>query len=179
MGKINLDFEVKSDLYYLKVFDFSNWATIAKSPSIIEILRPGYTNPVIKYFDKNKVNIFNSIMLDANCINCDTDPLLVLEDGIWVFTLRGSHSPGSDRSKFSKEHKFLNTSNIQMDIDRIYIDSLSHPNRGHIIDKLTEIEFFLKAAESHLRYDMEKEAAMCFEQALKQTARLIECKTCD
>ena len=179
MSKISIDFEVKSDLYYLKVFDFSNWGSIAKSPSIIEILRPGYSTPVTKYFDKNKTNIYNSIMLDGNCTTCDTDELTILEDGIWVITVRGSHSPEGDTNRFVKEHKFLNTSNIQMEIDKIYIDSFSHANREHIIDKLTEIEFFLKAAESHLRYDMEKETAMCFEQAQKLVKRLTECKTCN
>lgn len=179
MSKISLDFEVKSDLYYFKIFDFSNWGVIAKSPSIIEILRPGYTNPITKYFDKNKVNLLNSIMLDMNCINCDTDPLLILEDGIWVFTLKGSYANDSVSNPYTKEHKFLNTTNIQMEIDKIYIDSFSHNHREHVIDKLTEIEFFLKSAESHLRYDMERESMMCFEQAQKLVKRLTECKTCN
>ena len=172
MSKINIDFEVKSDLYYLKIFDLSSWDLIAKSASIIEILRPGYITPHTAYFDKNKVNIFNSVMLGESCTNCDENPLALLEDGIWVITVKGSPST------FFKEHKFLNTSNIQLEIDKIYIDSFHRKERIYILEQLTEIEFLIKGAEAHLRYDMEKECSMLFTQAMKMVDKLTHCKDC-
>lgn len=172
MSKISIDFEVKSDLYFLKIFDMSNWDVIAKSASIVEILRPGYSTPHTAYFDKNKVNIFNSVMLGENCVDCDDSPLHILEDGIWVITVKGSPST------FFKEHKFLNTCNIQLEIDKIYIDSFHRKERVLILEQLTEIEFLLKGAEAHLRYDMEKECSMLFRQAMKMVEQLTHCKDC-
>jgi hypothetical protein len=172
MAKVNIDFDVMSDLYYLKVFDFSNWDHIERKPSIIEILRPGYSTPHVAYFDKNKVNIFNSIMLDANCIDCASDSINILEDGIYVITVKGS--PDS----FYKERKYLKTDSLQKEIDKIYIDAVTNKEREYISDKLAEIEFFLNAAASHLRYDMERESRMCFDQAKRLTEKLTDCKNC-
>jgi hypothetical protein len=81
-------------------------------------------------------------------------------------------------STFYKTRKFLKTDSIQMDIDRIYIDSFSNQSRELIINKLSEIEFLLKSAEANLRYDLEKECMMLFEQARKMVDKLNDCSNC-
>jgi hypothetical protein len=172
MSKIKIDFEVRSDLKWIKVTDMSNWGTIANSPSIIEITRPGFTRFTTKYFDKNKTNIFNSLMLDSNCTDCANDELIVLEDGIWLITVKGSPST------FNKEIKYLKTDSIQMEIDKIYIDSFENKDKSLVMNKLVEIEFLLKSAESFLRYDMERECRMAFEQAQHLVEDLTKCKSC-
>jgi hypothetical protein len=170
--KISIDFDVKSDLYYLKVFDFSDWALIENRPSIIEVTLPGFATPKTRYFDKNKVNIFNSITLDGSCVECDSEDVQTLSDGIYIIKVIGSPST------YNKERKYLKTDLLQMEIDKIYIDSISNPSKDLIIDKLAEIDFILKGAEAHLRYDMEKECGMLFQQAQKLVDRLNDCKTC-
>lgn len=171
--KINIDFDIKSDLYYLKIFDFSDWGLIETRRSIIEITLPGFTTPVTKYFDKHKINIFNSIMLDSTCVDCASEEPQTLADGIYLITVKGSPST------YIKERKYLKSDLLQMEIDKIYIDSMSNSDKNLIIKKLTEIEFLLKGAEAHLRYDMERECSMLFEQAQKEVRRLTECKDCN
>lgn len=171
--KINIDFEIKSDLYYIKVFDFSVWGLIDSKPAVIEITLPGFTTPKVKYFDKHKVNIFSSILLDSDCVECQNETPSVLQDGIYVVKVKGSPET------YNKELKYLKTDSIQMDIDRIYIDGISgNTDYDLIMEKLSFIEFLLKGAEAHLRYDMERECRMLFEQAQRLTKDLIECKEC-
>jgi hypothetical protein len=172
MSKINIDFEVRSDLYYLKVLDFSVWGLTEKKPSIIEITLPGYTLPSVYYFDKHKTNLFQSITLDQQCVNCTEEPLQPLLDGIYIFTVKASPST------FFKIKKFLKTDSIQMDIDRIYIDSFTNQSRELIINKLSEIEFILKSAEANLRYDLERECMMLYDQARKMVDKLNDCSNC-
>jgi hypothetical protein len=172
MSKINIDFEVRSDLYYLKVLDFSVWGLSETKPAIIEITLPGYAKYVTHYFDKHKTNLFQSITLDQNCVNCSEESTQPLLDGIYLFTVKASPST------FYKTRKFLKTDSIQMDIDRIYIDSFSNQSRELIINKLSEIEFLLKSAEANLRYDLEKECMMLFEQARKMVDKLNDCSNC-
>ena len=172
--KINIDFDIKSDLYYIKVFDFSVWGLIESKPSIIEITLPGFSTPITKYFDKKKVNIFSSILLESTCTDCDNELPQVLSDGIYVVKIIGSPD------KYNKELKYLKTDTIQMELDRIYIDSISgNVDIDLIRKKLNKIEFLLRGAEAHLRYDMERECSMLFDQAQKLTEDLIECKTCN
>jgi hypothetical protein len=172
MKNVNIDFDVMSDLYYLKVFDFSTWAHIEKKPSIIEITLPGYETPHTAFFDKNKVNIYNSIMLYANCTNCPEASINILPDGIYIVKVTGSPS------SFYKERKYLKTDSIQKEIDKIYIEAITNKERVQIVDKLAEIEFLLNAAGAHLRYDMERESRICFEQAQRLVEKLTECKNC-
>lgn len=169
MGKINIDFRISSDLYFIKIADYSDWELIANKPSIIEITLPGDSTPVTKYFDKYKTNIFNSNTLGANCLDCENVPL---QDGIYIIKVIGSPST------FFKEVKYLKTDQLQMEIDKIYIDSFGDAERENISNKLTEIEFWLKSAESHLRFDMEREARMMYEQAAKMVDKLKNCKSC-
>lgn len=169
MSKPLVDFRITSDLYFIKVADFSSWGLIEDKPSIIEITLPGDSSPVTKYFDKHKTNIYNSNILGANCLDCENVPL---QDGIYIIKVIGSPST------FNKEYKFLKTDALDMEIDKIYIDSFQDAERENISNKLTEIEFWLKGAHSHLRYDMEREARMMYEQAEKLVEKLKNCKSC-
>lgn len=172
MSNINIDFEVRSDLYYLKVLDFSIWGLTETRPSIIEITLPGYSRYITHYFDKHKTNLFQSITLDQHCVNCTDEDLKPLSDGIYVFTVKASPST------FFKTRKFLKTDSIQMDIDRIYIDSFNNQSRELIINKISEIEFLLKSAEANLRYDLERETMMLYDQARKMVDKLNDCSNC-
>lgn len=172
MSGINIDFEVRSDLYYLKVLDFSVWGLAENKPAIIEITLPGYSSVVTHYFDKHKTNLFQSINLDQNCVDCANEEVQPLSDGIYFFTVKASPST------FYKERKFLKTDSIQMDIDRIYIDSFTNQSKDLILDKISEIEFLLKAAEANLRYDLETECMALYNQARKMVDKLNDCSNC-
>ena len=171
MSKTLIDFDIKSDIYYLNVIDFSNWGLIKDKPSIIEITLPGFKTPVTKYFDKNKNNILNSILLGLDCEACPDGEQRTLEDGIYIITVKGS--PES----FSKTLKYLKTDLFRMRLNKLYISSdcnclESDPN---VFQKIVEIEFILKGAEAHLAFDMEKESGMLFKQAQTLLDDLLAC----
>jgi hypothetical protein len=172
-NKIDIDFSVQSNPYYLKVCDLSNWGLIVNDPAIIDITLPGYTDCVTKYFDKGKVNIFNSILLEVNC--CDGSPdaeNVTLPDGIYTIKVTGSPST------YSKTYKYLKTDLFDMEVDRIYIDNLNSRNRTDLIKTLTQIEFLVKSAGAHLRWDDIEMAGMLFQQAQDMVEDLKNCKTC-
>lgn len=171
--KLDIDFSVHSNPYFLKVMDLSEWALIEDQPSIIEINLPGYSRKITKFFDKHKTNIFNSILLEINCEDdCGKVEKLTLPDGIYTIKVIGSPST------YFKEYFYLKTDLFDMELDKIYIDSLNTRNRKDLINKLSEVEFLMKGAESHLRFDDITTAGMLFEQALDMVSDLKNCKSC-
>lgn len=168
--KPNLDFDIFSDLYWLRLADYSDWNIIEDKPSIVEITIPGYSNPVTHYFDKYKTNGFNSITLKLNCQGDCTDVDKVpLPDGIYTVKLIGSPS------KFNKERYYLKTDQFQLDLDRIIVDSFSKGCYSDIDVMTTEIEVLIKGAESHLRQGIIKEASYLFDLAVKMLNKLKDC----
>lgn len=172
--KVSIDFDIKSDINYLKVIDLSDWGLIKNKPSIIEILVPGFSTPVTYYFDKGKTNVFNSINLVLQCQDCLDEEPQALPDGIYVITIKGSPST------YSKEIKYLKTDELNMKIGTLYISKLRENKKPsqEIIDKLMGFMFLLEGAEQHLRWDMEKEASALYQDVLNEVEKTIECKTC-
>jgi hypothetical protein len=172
MPQIDIDFNVYSNPYYISVVDASIWGVIESQPSIIEITLPGDSSPVTHYFDKGKVNIFNSHNLYNDCVDCGNVNKNTLPDGIYVIRVVGSPS------SYDKERYYLKTDLTQMEVDKLYIDSYHNSSRENVLTRMTEIEFLLKAAESHVRYGSIREARMIFEQAEALVSKLRDCKTC-
>jgi hypothetical protein len=65
-----------------------------------------------------------------------------------------------------------------MDIDTLYIENFESRNKKDFINKLTEIEFLLKSAESHLRKDLINDAGQIYQVAKDMVEDLKNCKTC-
>lgn len=171
MSKILVDFDIKSDIYYINVIDFSNWGLIKEKPAVIEVTLPGFKNPIVKYFDKQKNNVINSIFLDQNCETCPDDEMQTIDDGIYIITVKGSPE------KYKKTLKYLKTDLFRMRLNKLYIDGgcncvKKDPN---VFQKIVEIEFMLKGAEAHLAFDMEKESGMLFKQAQTLLDDLLAC----
>jgi len=169
---IDIDFTVYSDPYYINVVDSSSWGVIESQPSIIEVTLPGYKTPITHYFDKGKVNIFNSHNLMNDCVDCGETYKNTLPDGIYILRVVGSPST------YHKEIKYLKTDLLDMEVDKIYIHSYNNPTREDVLTKLTTIEFLLRSAHAFLRYDNEREARIAFEQAESLVSKLRDCKTC-
>lgn len=170
MAKINIDFSIRSNPYYLKVDDFSNWGVIKNKPSIVEITLPGFSNPVTKFFDKNKSNRF-----DVNTLNIaygDSDQLSTLPDGIYKVKVIGSPD------KYNREEYYLKTDLFDMEIDKVYIDNIDRIGDATFNEKLIRIEFLKSGAEAHLRADMLEMASMLFEKAQELLTDIINCSTC-
>lgn len=171
---ISIDFNVTSDVYWLRVADYSVWGLAESQPSIIEITLPGYETFITRYYDKNKTNGFNSINLEVNCFDggCKEPDLVTLPDGIYTIKVKGSPSTNM------KERYYLKTDLFDMELDKIIISSIESGKYMEIEPELVEIQMLIAGAESNLRFDRIKESGMLFKQAVKQVDRLVNCKNC-
>lgn len=171
--KIDIDFSVRSSIYFLKVLDFSSWQLIENEPAIIEITLPGYSKCITHYFDKHKVNIYNSILLDINCTEgCGETEKVSLSDGIYKIKVIGSPS------KYFKEYYYLKTDAIDMEIAKAYISNIKENYNEELDNRITEIRFLLAGSTAELVYDSVKKAGEKFQLALKLTEDLNNCKSC-
>lgn len=172
MATIDVDFSVHSSPYYLKVVDLSVWGLIKDKPSIIEISLPGYESPVVKYYDKNKLNVFNSNLLGLNCEG--QEGLTTLPDGIYKIVVKGSPD------KYNKKFYYLKTDLFDMEVDKFFVDNLKEIlNEKALGDKLTRIEFLKRGAEANLRHDRIVTAGEEFQKAQELIEDIKACRTCD
>jgi len=171
MAAIHIDFSIHTNPYYLKVVDLSVWGLIKEKPSIINILLPGYEKPVVKFYDKNKLNVFNSNMLGVNCVG--QEGLTTLPDGIYTITVTGSPET------YTKEYYYLKTDLHDMEVDKIFVDRLEEIDKEAFNKKMTRIEFLKLAAQAFLRYDNIEKAAMLFEEAQEMVDDILNCSTCE
>lgn len=172
--KIDIDFAVFSNPYFLKIMDLSAWGNIGEQPSAIEVTLPGYESCITRPFDKYKTNILNSILLEINCAGeCGEVEKVTLPDGIYKIKVIGSPS------KYFKEYYYLKTDMYDMEVDKVYIDSLNTKDKSNLINTLSEMEFLVKGAEAHLRFDDINTAGSQFEKALDMVDDLKNCKNCN
>lgn len=172
--KIDIDFSIFSNPYFLKVMDLSSWGNIDERPSIIEITLPGYENYITRAFDKYKTNVLNSILLEINCSGeCGEVEKVTLPDGIYKIKVIGSPS------KYSKEYYYLKTDMYDMEVDKVYIDNLNTKDKSDLINKLSEMEFLVEGAKAHLRFDDINTAGAQFQKALDMVEELKNCRGCN
>lgn len=114
---INIDFQVvpTGDPKYLLVVDTSEWAHIEGKPSIIEITLPGSKNFITQYFDKGKVNVFNSQNLGFTCYGTTENDLIDLPDGVYKITVKGSPDT------FNKERYYLRTEVTEFELNKLFV----------------------------------------------------------
>lgn len=177
MAKINIDFQILPtyDPKTIIVVDTSNWEQIESKPSIIEILLPGEITPITHYFDKNKVNVFNSQNLGLLCATCeDRDVFIDLPDGIYQFTVKGSPE------KFTLKRDFLKTDLTQLELDKVILsfDLQCNDFSSEILNKIKKINLYLEAAESNTRLGYYCEAQDLLFKAQKMISKLKGCKVC-
>lgn len=176
--QINIDFQIISNHNpkYLLVIDTSFWETLQDKPSAIEITVPGFKDPVSHYFDKGKVNIFHSINLGLNCIDCilTEEDLLDLPDGIYKVTVKASPS------HIQETKYFLKTDLIRAKLDEAFIQfdvNCDSPCKD-FLNRIQEIDFLIKAAEANTRLGNECEAQDLLDRANRLIRKLKKCKTC-
>ena len=171
---INIDFNITSDPYWIRISDYSVWGVIEEQPSIVEITLPGYGNPITKFYDKSKTNGLNSVVLGINCYtgDCPDVELITLPDGIYKIVVKGSPS------KYKKERYYLKTDLFDMELDKIIISSIESGKYMDIEPELVELGMYLAGAHANLRFDRIKESGALFAQARKQVDKLINCKNC-
>lgn len=169
---INIEFQVLSSLYWLNIYDLSSWGNIDELPSIVEITLPGTEEPLTTYYQKYKVNAFNSNTLQINCNgNCDEETKAHLADGLYHIKVIGSPS------KYFKEAYFLKDDVFQLNLDKLYLEYCDKLDENGL-NNLTEIEFLRNSAHSAVRLGLYKKAMTQFSAAQKKLDRVKVCITC-
>lgn len=167
MEKIHIDFGITSNINTLIITDFSDWKHIDQKPSIIEITLPGAHSFITKYFDKYKVNRFNSFDLKVNCIDeCHEVDLVALPDGIYNIKVKGS--PDS----FNREYKYLKADSFQIELDKVFIENFGKQTKIEFMKKYEDILYFFRGAQSFIRLNNPTLAGELFQKAIDQLEKL-------
>ena len=177
MGKFTIDIKFQvlknNDPSNIVVLDMSQWGQVEDKPAIIEITLPGFSTPVVHYFNKRSVNYFNSINLGLSCEGCG-DEEVELPDGVYTITVKASPD------KFQNTLSYLKTDKARRKLDEIYmkIDFCNNEINSELISRIKKIDLYIKAAEANIRYDNVCEAQELFFKAQEDIKKLQNCKTC-
>lgn len=177
MKKIHIDFQIydSNDPKQIIILDTSIWSHIESKNAIIEVITPGNDKPVVEYYTKNGVTIFNSSNLGLNCYNCD-DNLNDLPDGVYEITVKGSPD------KFNKTRYYLKTTLLQNKLDEILIKEYSNckncSENSDDISRVLRYKDLISVAEAFIRKGYKCESQDIIFKIQKYTEKFNNCKTC-
>jgi len=159
MNLPKLDYEILPtyDVRVMRVADISDWEHLISEPSYIDIKTPARKNSVTLYFQKEKINTFNS-----NNLELSTNTLSPLPDGLYTIKI---YICEGDR--FCKEGYYLRTVRTFIELDEALI-SLHTDCCGVDEKKLKEylkIEILLKSAHANVRRGNINQAMCEYDQA--------------
>lgn len=173
---INIDFQIlqTNDPKVIVIVDTSDWGHIESKPSIIELTLPGEERKIVHYFEKHKVNVFNSVTLQQGCHTCPENSYVDLPDGIYHVTVKGSPDT------FNLTRQFLKTDKTQLEIDKfiVALDLNCSSFSNEIVDKIQKITILMEAAESNTRLGNYYEAQSLLFKVQKLVNKLKGCKAC-
>lgn len=137
-----LDFTILDnyDPRYIHIVDNSVWEHIKDKPAIIEIKLPDSEDVITHYFDKGKINTFNSVNLYIGCPTNDCECNNVheeLPDGLYQITVKGSPST------FSVTKSYLRTHSTRMKLDVLSV------KKGY--EELEQLYTMLESAKASVR----------------------------
>lgn len=167
--RIEIDFEVASSLYYLKVIDMSCWGIIKDSPAVIEITMPGYTHPIKKYFGKEDT-VYDAYVLNMTCE--DSCEKVELPDGIYHILIKGSPST------YKNEYDYLKADQLVRDLDIAMIKNLDKGCTECNKKEILEAKFLLECARTYIRSGQVKKCSEYYKMAKNIVDRLNNCKNC-
>jgi hypothetical protein len=164
MKKPIIDFIVlpNDDPRVIIITDLSMWRNLKNKPAIVEVIPPGAKNPTfITEFNKGGSVVFNSKNLQTECAESSCVGYEPLEDGMYTITVKGSPDD------FFKCRKYLHTANLRLRLDEMYVKNFTLCKNANpkVMEKLKEIDFLIKAAESHTRLNLISDAQELFFRA--------------
>lgn len=168
----NISFQVleTKDPDTLMVADTSNWGAIVGKESIIEISTPNSSKVKTFYFDKGKINIFNSSLLGTS-----TEGIIcALPDG--VYTIKVIGSPDS----FYECKDYLKNDSTKLKLYKELCalgsdcDEISDEKRDEIVQQFLNVEISEACAATG---DM-KGAAETLKKVNEDLTKMDECKDC-
>lgn len=167
VGQINVDFNVRSDLYHLFIDDLSCWGISEELPAVIEITLPGKKKPFKDYFTKQDT-AYNSISLGLSC--GDECEKIELPDGVYHIKIKASPET------FYKEYYYLKADKLMSKIDIALINNI---NGGvECLDSILEANTYLEVARASVFNSDIRKGKEYYDYSLKLVSRIVECKTC-
>ena len=168
----NINFQVleTKDPDVIMIADSSNWGVIEGKESIIEITVPNSSKVKTFYFDKKKVNIFNSSLLGTSGEGIIT----ALPDG--VYTIKVIGSPDS----FYECKDYLKNDSTKLKLYKELCalgsdcDEISDKKRDEIVQQFLNIEISEACAVTG---DM-KGAAETLKKVNEDLIKIDDCKDC-
>lgn len=166
---INVDFDIRSDLYNLYIIDNSCWGISQNLPSVIEITLPGVKKPYKDYFGK-KDTAYDSISLGLNCgDSCDR---LELPDGIYHVKIKASPET------FYREYYYPKVDQLQRDIDLAFIANDMDGCSDNCKKDIIQVTFLLETCIAYTRRSDIKNANVKYSEAKRIIDKIVSCKNC-
>lgn len=177
MKKIHIDFQIydSNDPKQIIILDTSIWSHIESKNSIIEITPPGANKPIVQYYTKNGITIFNSLNLGLNCNEGDIN-YNDLPDGVYEILVKGSPD------KFNKKRYYLRTTILQGKLDDILISHYSNCKNcnetNEDISKILRYRDLISVAEAFIRKGYKCESQDIIFKIQKYIEKFNNCKKC-
>ena len=176
-SKVRVDFECIPTFNpeTLIVGDTSSWGVAENQAAYILITPPGSTSTINNVFQKERLNIFNSVNLGLSCLTeCDEQVLVDLADGVWTIKVQSAYT------NLDKTRYFLKTDRFRLELDKIYIKAGLEFDRNNkqLREDLLDIEFLQKSAEAHTRNGDFYKADRDFTQAKDLLRKYSDCINC-
>lgn len=165
----NIDFDVRSDLYTLTIVDRSCWGIAQNLPAVIEIYLPGSKKPYTDYFGKEDT-VYDSLSLGLTC--GDSCNNVELNDGLYTIIIKASPDT------FFQEYTYLKSDQLQRDIRKAYIDSITESCSSACKSEVLQAEHFLKTAHAYNSLSDRRNANETYQQAKRILDKLVNCKNC-
>lgn len=171
--RINFGISNTNDPELISCTDFSDWKILKNSPAVMRIILPGSSNEIIQTWQKERVNVYNSINLGLSCVTeCDEQTYQFLPDGIYQFILEGSPT------SYNKKRYYLKTDQFRLELNKIYIRAnIEYSTKDKALrEYLEDVEFNLRSASAFTSDGDFVRAEKCFCEAQKLVRKLQECK---
>lgn len=155
-----------------------NWGVAENHPAWLQIIPPGYVQPISLSFTKHRIVPLTSISLGLSCVSADCGGQTYedLPDGIWEFCLQ-SNFEGINKKRF-----YLKDDQLRQEIDKIRINLYDTQGftfvRNQTTDQLEIIEGILSASHTLIRDGRNSDAMKGYNEASKLVEKLKKCKDC-
>lgn len=175
--KVTVDFKILSplDSKILMLVDNSEWGIAEDKQSTIYIYPPGSSKSITNIFAKYKVNTYNSVNLQQNCLtSCTDQTFLDLSDGIYTITLRSAYE-GLEKTRY-----YLKTDRFQIEFYKEWINiGLDYTDTKDLrYDALLDCKKHLISAEAYTLDGDFTKANREFQEAQKKFNKIRKCKDC-
>jgi len=175
--KVIVDFKILPilDPKIISVVDNSDWGVAEDKQATICIFPPGSSKSINNIFAKHKVNTYNSVNLQQNCLtSCAEQTYNDLSDGIWTIILKSAYE-GLEKTRY-----YLKTDRFTIEFFKEWLNTgLDYTDTKDLrYDALLDSKKHLISAEAYTVEGDFTKANREFQEAQKKFNKIRKCKNC-